>query len=132
MSRVELLLVPWRCYLPLCLWSFSNFALPYNTCWFFIIWHFLRLLIFNTGVLLGNFQSSLGLGPPAFHVPSGLCEIIFLVIIIWCFLITWPSHSNLHRKSCKRYLLCTQLHNKSYVKEGLCLWQMTFSWQLWM
>lgn len=36
-----------------------------------------HLFIFDTGILLGNIPSSLGLGLPAFHVPSGSCEIIF-------------------------------------------------------
>jgi len=36
-----------------------------------------HLFIFDTSILLGNFPSSLGLGLPAFHVPSGSCEIIF-------------------------------------------------------
>lgn len=36
-----------------------------------------HLFTFDTGILLGNFSSSLGLGLSAFHVPYGLCEIIF-------------------------------------------------------
>jgi hypothetical protein len=35
-----------------------------------------HLFIFDTGILLGNCPSSLGLGLPAFHVPSGSCEIV--------------------------------------------------------
>lgn len=38
---------------------------------------FHHLFTFDTDILLGNFPSSLNLGLPTFHVPSGLCEIIF-------------------------------------------------------